>query len=156
MDFQGKFLAKADPKSAAWTTSSQKGTTGVEIVFVIEPGEEHAGTRVKWIGWFTDKTQERTIESLRYAGCTFPGDDITNLAGLGSSVAQIVVAPDKYGPRVDWVNDPTKGGKPLDTPALTSFAEQMKMAVQMAKRNGERAAEAPTAGGAGAEPNIGF
>jgi hypothetical protein len=151
----GKYRAKADATTAQWTKSSQKGTRAIEMMFVVEPGENCAGERVKWTGYFTQSTQERTVESMQYAGCTFASGKITDLAGLGSQVVQIVVeievsqsgAP--KGPRVAWVNDANAGGKPMDDADLSGFEAEMAGVLGLAKANKARA-------GAATSDDVGF
>jgi hypothetical protein len=72
---------------------SEKGTQFIAVTFVIEfagdgdsPGTSET---ITWFGYCTDKTSERTIESLRYCGCTFPGSDISR--PTGSATARDVV-----------------------------------------------------------------
>lgn len=153
----GKMLAKADPTTAAFTKSAQKGTMAIEAWFVVEPGEPCAGERVKWTGYFAPKTQERTVEAMKYAGCTFPSGKITDLSGFGSIAAQIDVEEEFYngkskGHRVAWVNDPNVGGQRVEGADLANFEAEMSLVVGLVKSNAARAA-------ASSEPatdNIGF
>lgn len=144
-----KMMAKADPTTAAFTKSSQKGTMAIECMMVVEPGEPCAGERVKWTGYFSERTKERTVESMKYLGCTFPGGKITDLTGLGSIAAQIDVEQEMNqhgqpkGYRVAWVNDPNAGGQRVEGDDLASFEAEMSLVVGLVKSNAARAA-APT------------
>jgi hypothetical protein len=145
-----KYRAKADATTAEWTRSSQKGTRAIEVSFVIEPGEPSAGERVKWTGYFTAATQERTLASMQHAGCSFPSDKITDLSGLGSKVVQIVVEIEvnqngqSKGPRVAWVNDPDAGGKQMDDGDLAGFESEMAALMSTVKSNTARAGAPPS------------
>ena len=81
---------KARAMNGDFGTSKSKGTSYVRVGFQILEGP-FAGSTVTWDGWITDKTRQRVVDSLAYCGCTFPGDDITNLDGLGAQEVEIVV-----------------------------------------------------------------
>lgn len=113
--------------------------TGSDFVYVTFQvvGGEYDGHRVPWTGHFTEKTAQRTIESLEYCGCTFPGNDITNLEGLGSQQVSIDVQHEDYTDsngnlrttaRVAWVNRPggMKQEHQMDAARKASFRERMK------------------------------
>src|SRR5262249_27702083 len=98
--------------NAEFGTSKKKSTSFVLVNFEITQGE-HAGEILSWNGYFTTNTEERTIESLRYCGCEFPGNDITDLTGIHRSEVQIVVEHEEYqtdsgetktAAKVAWVN----------------------------------------------------
>jgi hypothetical protein len=129
----GKYIATA--LSAEFGASKEKGTEYVRVVFQLEG----AADTIAWDGYFTEKTTQRTIESLRYCGCTFPGDDVTNLAGLGSQQVQLVVEHEHYKektyPRVKWVNrlGAADVANALDGGAKKSLATRLKGAVVAAR-----------------------
>jgi len=82
------------------------GTEQVVVSFEIASGES-AGQRISWRGFFTEKTCERTLESLEYAG--WDGVSLARLAGLGSKPCVIVVEHEdgqdgKTYAKVQWVN----------------------------------------------------
>jgi len=84
------------------------GTKQVAVLFQIADGESQ-GEHITWYGYFTPSTSERTIESLRHCGCTFPGDDLTNLDGLTSNEVGLVLEEDvdQHGqPKVDEDGNP--------------------------------------------------
>ena len=73
----------------------------------------------------------RSMEGLIAAGCTFPGDDTTNLDGIGSKEVVLVVGSEEYTPepteenpnptmrkcnRIEWVNRGlgSNAGKEMD------------------------------------------
>jgi len=79
---------------------------GVEFLFTDGPNKD---STITWYGYFTEKTKERTIESLKIAG--LKGVDISDLSSLSASdtpTVQIVLEEEEYqGNRqvkVKWVN----------------------------------------------------
>lgn len=129
----GKYVAVAT--SAEFGVSKNKGTEYVRVVFDLEGTQDS----IAWDGYFTEKTAARTIEALRYCGCTFPGDDVTNLAGLGSQRVQLVVELESYEgktrPRVKWVNRLGAAGvaQALDDGAKKSLKARLKGDVAAAR-----------------------
>lgn len=136
---EGKYRAVAT--SAALGTSTG-GTEQIGIMFQVTQGE-YAGSGVGYRGFFTDKTFERTIESLRYAGWT--GNDLSVFTECDEAACQrllpneveIVVeheaptTPDgKMYARVKWVNKLGSGvvsmKNKMDASAARSFAERMR------------------------------
>jgi hypothetical protein len=100
--------------------------------------------RLTWYGFFTEKTWERTIESLRYMG--WEGDDLGNLSALGTNEVDLVVDEEEYNgkvqTRVRWVNRP--GGLNLKAPMSperrVAFAAQMRSKIRgLEASKGQRA-----------------
>lgn len=131
---KGKYKARASGGEFA------VASTGTEFVFVgfeITSEGDWKGHAIGWKGFFTEATTERTIESLRYAGCTFPGNDITNLEGLGSREVQLVIDHEQndkgeWWPRVQWVNRvgvQVKDEQRMSAGAKASFKQRMKAAL---------------------------
>ena len=114
---EGKHTARG--VEGALTQSKEKGTPGVQVILEVAEGE-HAGTRIRWDGWLTDETSQRTLESLRHLGWT--GDMLTDLSGIDANIVQIVVEHEqkdingeiKTFPRVRWVNRLGGGAKISD------------------------------------------
>lgn len=83
--------------------STGKAQVGVE--FEILEGED-AGEFITWYGFFTDDTEQRTLEALRYAG--WQGDDLLDLKGMGTRRVVLIVEEESYQgkthSRVRWVN----------------------------------------------------
>lgn len=131
----GKYVARA--QNAEFGVSGQKGTDQVVVTFEIREGE-HKGDVIDWYGFFTEKTGQRTVESLRHCGCTFPGDDVFDTAGLGTKDVQIVVEHEEYKgqtkARVQWVNELGAGLKPMETAAKASFKDRMKATLLLVKQ----------------------
>ena len=131
-------------------TSSKKGTPFIECYFEITKGD-NAGGKVRWTSYFSEKTNERSIESLQY--CGWRGDDLSEfsdggLHGLDANEVEIVVELEEYqtetgetrsSPKVQWVN---RGGGYLNTDAAMapeaaqSFGERMKgLVLKMQAKN---------------------
>jgi hypothetical protein len=127
---------------------TQNGTRQVAVRFeVLDEQGAPGGERVTWYGYFTEKTAERTLESLQY--CGWEGDDVTDLTGIERNEVQIVVEHEEYegktNARVAWVNRAGGGSiaikAPLDEAEKAAFAREMKAKV-LAMRQGQRRAPA--------------
>lgn len=103
--------------SADLGVSPEKKTDYVSVVCQIVGGE-YDGEQLVYKGYYTDKTKKRTIESLKYLGCTFPGNDPTNFEGLGTTTAPGVVEHETFTgddgnertyARIAWINNPVGG-----------------------------------------------
>ncbi len=137
-------------KALEWALGeSQAGNPYVAVSFKVKDtdGEEKF---VAWRGSFTDKTTDRTIESLRFMG--FEGDDLSKLEGLNKNEVELVVEDEEYEgelfARVQWVNKPRGPGVKvaLEGQKLSSFAAQMKAAFRAHDAaNGKRTTSKPAA-----------
>jgi hypothetical protein len=138
-------------------------TPAMQVVFQILGDVDGSGEEIRWDGWLTDKTQDRTIEALGHCGWT--GDDISVFAvadgpmhGMDLNVVEIVIALEPYDgpneahkgksfPRVQWVN--RLGGRGLNVENVMpkaealSFAEKMKGIVLKSRAKNPPAAAAP-------------
>lgn len=167
----GTYRAKASGKCVLGT-SANKGTAYLELYFKVIEGD-HAGALVRWTGYFTENTNERTIQSLLTMG--WQGEDPSEFAdgelhGLDSKEVDIVVELEEYekdgevrhSPRVQWVNRP--GGylntdNAMSNEAAKSFGERMRGLVLAVRAKSPEAksaanvdfphgANAPASGGA--------
>lgn len=109
---------------------------------------EFAGGGIAWIGFFTDATSDRTIESLRHMG--WVGDDLSELDNLDADgcsrllpkQVELVCEPELYDGttrlKVRWVNAASAGRltfkSQLSAGDLKAFAAQMRGQI----RNGAR------------------
>jgi hypothetical protein len=124
---EGTYVAIA--RTHQWG-ETKAGTRQIALEFEIVEGD-FANRTVPWFGYFSDKTWERTCESLRY--CGWKGDDLADLGALDYQV-QIVVEHNEYDgkcfPRVAWVNRLGSGHiklqKPLPQEELRRFAARMR------------------------------
>lgn len=113
-------------------TSTGKEQVGVDFQ-LLDPAFE--GQHITWFGYFTDKTQESTIRTLRT--CGWNGDDLTDLSGIDANDVHLVIENEEYEgkwrPRVRWVN-------PVGGLALRSAMEPNKARAFAAKMRGAIAA----------------
>lgn len=103
---EGRYLAKA----TEWDLGiADKGTEYIAVVFRIAEGQ-YAGQFRTWRGFFTEKTEKRTVESLRYCGWT--GNDFTNLTDLDKNFVTVTIEHEsneetgKLYDKIAWVNKP--------------------------------------------------
>lgn len=115
----GNYIARAI-KPATLEKSPEKGTPCVRVTFQLADG----GGVIDWKGWLTEKTRDRTVESLEYMG--FDGTDLTTVT---KNDVQLVIEHETYkndkgeekvAPRVQWVN--RLGGSAMS--ALDAAEEQ--------------------------------
>jgi hypothetical protein len=90
---------------------AKNGTEQLGVDFVITEGPSE-GQHITWWGFFTDKTADRTIESLRIMG--WQGDDLCDLTGIDQNPVDLVIEAEEYEDKrtgeirsigkVRWVN----------------------------------------------------
>lgn len=108
------------------------GTGKEQVAVLLEILEgEHMGEQITWYGYFTEKTVDRTMQSLRYLG--WETDDLSDLAGIGSNEVRVVIEheEDQQGEmraRVKWINGGGGIGlkDKMDDNAARAFAARMK------------------------------
>lgn len=124
--------------------TTKTGNTQCAVEFEIVGDDEDRGGSITWFGFFTEKTFDRSIESLRHMGWT--GDDLAELPALAESGGlateiEIVVDHEEFNEKVQakvkWVNRVGGGGrvkleKPIEGSDLRSFAAQMKSRISAA------------------------
>lgn len=142
--------------------SQKKGTPFVGVRFVVS-GDKGRGEGIKWEGWLTSNTAERTLESLAHCGWT--GDDLSvfangDLHGLDRNEVDLVVEmepyagtdPEKMGneyPKVKWVNRVASGsrfaGASMDVAKAAEYGKKFRgLAMSLKAKNGAaKAAAAP-------------
>lgn len=127
---QRKYLARAKD----WALSETKnGTEQIAVYFEISTPEADIPA-ITWFGFFTDKTWERTIESMRICGWT--GSDLTKIEGLDANEVELVIEDEEHEgrvrPKVRWVNKP--GGiaikAPLSGDKAKAFAAVMAQKIK--------------------------
>lgn len=108
MHAAGRFRAIAREANYGKTSN---GNDQIAVLFELE-----TGARLTWYGYLTDKTQERTLESLVHCGVT----DLESLAGLGSKEVDVEVRHEEYqgkwSARIAFVNTLGSGGAQLKSP----------------------------------------
>lgn len=122
----GYYNAKAVEAELGFTNG---GKEQVAVLFEIVDGE-HKGQRITWHGYFTEKTTDRTLESLMH--CGWDGEDASKLEGVTKNVVSIVVEQEEYDgkmrAKVQWVNK-TAGlalKERMNSGQKASFAEKMR------------------------------
>lgn len=126
----GKHRARATT-AVLGTTSTGKEQIAVEFVF---DGGPNDGRHITWYGYFSDKTLDRTLDSLRH--CGWSGDDLIDLSGIDANVVELVVETeaDRDGnprPKVRWVNrisGPALKNQ-MSTDEASAFSRRMRGAV---------------------------
>ncbi len=127
---EGYYKARA-VSSQLGTTS--KGTAQIAVEFELID-EAWNGQRITWFGFFSEKTKERTLESLRHCGWTDDDLAVDPLPGFGSVEVSLSIADEEYNgevnSRVKWVNKAGGGGVELKSPMndaqKKAFAASMK------------------------------
>ncbi len=145
-------------------------TPAMQVVFQVQDEGPHQGETIRWDGWLTDKTQDRTIESLGHCGWT--GDDISVFAkdgaplqGMDLNDVELVVEIEayekegetKHAAKVAWVN--RIGGRGLNVEnampqaEALAFAQKMK-GIVLKSRAKAAPASAPAAAANGGAPKF--
>lgn len=143
---KGKYAARGGDPQFGYTS---KDEPQVSVTFTLLAECEDQGREITWFGYFTPKTEPRTLESLRI--CGWVGDDLANLGPLDNEV-EIVVDHEEYQgewqAKVRWVNRPGSGvfkmSKPMGAEQLKAFAKQMRGAAR-ASAEGTSGARKPSA-----------
>lgn len=138
---------------------SSNNNTQIAVTVEVVDHDEYTGEETTWIGHFTDKTTERTIESLRHMG--WQGDELAELedadavrcAELLPETIIVVVEPEVYEGKerlkAQWINK-IGGGfafkEPLAGADLKSFSAQMRAQVKAVRpsarsANGSRSSD---------------
>lgn len=121
---EGRFRARA--LEGAWG-HSQNGTEQVAVMFHVLDTD----ARLTWYGFLTEKTSERTMNSLLACGVT----DLETLEGLNSDEVEVVVEHEEYNgktrAKIQWVNRLGSGGV-----AMKNKAEGSALKSMLAKHKG--------------------
>ena len=138
------------------------GTEQVGIDFQIIEGPSE-GQHITWYGFFTDKTTDRTIESLRI--CGWEGDDLFDLTGIEKNEVDLVIEAEDYADkktgelktrsRVRWINRPSglQMRDAMDSTQAREFAAKMRGRVVALRGAGQAPAPAPARKSAPAPQN---
>lgn len=89
-----------------------------------------AGAIATWRGYFTAKSEARTLEALRILG--WKTDDLSDLAGIGDNEVQVVIQEEEFDGKIQlkvaWVN--RLGGvglkEPMSPQEAKAFAASMR------------------------------
>ena len=127
---------------------SAKKNEQVLVTFEFTDGP-NKGKRMGWYGHFTEKTIDKTLESLEI--CGWDGASLAEMKGFGSQEVELVLEPEQGDDgreymRVRWVNRIGGGGpklkEELDQAGILALNERLKGA--MLARKEARAAEGDT------------
>jgi hypothetical protein len=145
---------KVTGKARNWGLGRAKtGSEQIGIEFEILSGPD-AGKSITAYLYFTEKTFDRTVESLRH--CGWQGDDLASITGLDANEVQLVIdhEQDNTGElraRVKWIN--ALGGLAMNE--VLSPNEAKEFAARMRARVasiGKKAAATKPAQGASRPP----
>lgn len=113
-----------------------KGEPQIGVLLEILEEGPWAGHRMTWYGYFTDKSQRRTIESLKHLG--WSTNDLENLAGIDQAEVLLTVEHERVKKddvetgevraRAVWINAFNSVGiaKPLEENKKKALAGRMK------------------------------
>lgn len=144
----GKHPARAI--SHEYGITPNKGTKFVRVQFELLSGE-HSGQVVSWDGWFTEKTLERTMDSLE--NCGWDGVSLSNPQGIGSKDCVVDIEHEEHEgktyARVKWVNRPggskLKEEMRLDEHTVSSLDQEFRASLlERRQKSGSRPAQRPT------------
>jgi hypothetical protein len=141
----GKYKAKAIDRQFG---KSKKGNEQVLVTFAITEDGPHKNKKVYWYGHFTDKTADRTLESLEH--CGWDGASLVEMKGFGTKEVELDVGLEQGEDgrefvRVRWVNRIGGGAKmneTLDAGGVAALNERLKGALLARKES--KAAEGDT------------
>ena len=150
----GTYKARVDGECVLGA-SKNKGTPFIEFYLKILEGPNQGGL-VRWTGYFTEATNERSIQSLQI--CGWRGDDLSEfsdggLHGLDTNEVSIVVDLEEYTnnegetrhtPKVQWIN--RAGGflnkeATMNAGAAAAFGARMRGLVLKSKEKNPQAAK---------------
>jgi len=129
---------------------TKNGTEQVGVSFVItsSPNGQYDGAQLVWYGFFTEKTEDRTIEALITCGCT----NLATLEGVTKNEVSIVVNHEPHyqtgepTPRIQWINK-------LGGIAMTTRMSTIEAKTFAAKMQGKFVALSQKLNGAPSSPN---
>ncbi len=138
---------------------TKTGKHQIYLAFEITQEGQYQGRKLPWYGYFTDRTFDRTLESLTY--CGFEGDDLATLTSQKlDKPVEIVVEHEEVSrddddasadpilrARIRWINEPGGGSRlkePLSEQEVNIVAAQLRTKVKQF-RAGKRAANQSSA-----------
>jgi hypothetical protein len=115
---EGRFRGRAI--EGAWGRSLG-GTEQVAVMFHVLDTD----AKLTWYGFLTEKTSERTMNSLLACGVS----DLESLEGLGSDEVELVIEHEEYNgktrAKIQWVNRLGTGGVAMKNKAEGSDLKSM-------------------------------
>lgn len=136
----GKYFARG---MAGEYGVSDKGKDYCSVSFAITRGPLE-GRRISAFLYFsTEANSERSIESLRYCGCTFPDNDLTNLSGIDKNEVELDIGQEtfdgKTSNKVHWINRVgafVPEEQRMNPAQKATFKERMKAVLVATKQSG--------------------
>ncbi len=138
----GKYIGRATG-DVVLGASKNKGTPYIEFMFDVSGDANEGPATVRWTGYFTEKSSERTIEALQ--NCGWQGDNLSEfedhgLHGLDANEVELVVEVEEWQgtdgsmretPKVAWVNklgggSGVKVDNAMDKGASQAFGDKMR------------------------------
>lgn len=125
MSYAGTHRARAKE----WALDVQGGKECIVVRFEFVGGQ-HEGRSIQWWGYFTEKTEDRTIESMRH--CGWDSDSLAELDSLGNNEVDLVIEDEEYQgkwrSKVKWVNRLQRLNvkAPMNQAQLSAFAARMR------------------------------
>ena len=104
----GKYRARAQADSVQFG-ESKNGKEQIAITFDLLDGENDAptGHTITWFGFFTEKTEARTVESVGHCGWDMATGP-TNAHRVADNVVELVIEDEEYEgkvrTKVQWIN----------------------------------------------------
>ena len=103
----GKYRARAQADSVQFGESS-KGTEQIAITFdLLDESDAPSGQTITWIGFFSEKTEARTVESVGHCGWDMATGP-SNAHRVADNVVELVIEDEPYEGksylRVKWIN----------------------------------------------------
>ena len=136
----GRYTARAVEAALGKTNG---GKPQVAVLFEVTQGD-HIGEQITWYGYFTDKTEQRTYESL--TACGWTGDNLATLDGIDTEEVSLVVKHEPHfetgemQAKVQWVNKLGAGALQMkarmDDGEALAFAQRMRGNVLAYRKNG--------------------
>lgn len=146
----GRYRARAVDHKFGKTS---KGTDQVLVTFEVTQ-DEHKGHRFYWYGFFSEKTIDRTLESLEH--CGWDGKGFKDMSSLRKNEVELTVENETNEGetylRVRWVNRLGGGGvkEELDAAGISALEERCQAAIL--DRRQRREYEGADAGGGDGPP----
>lgn len=103
----GKYRARAQADSVQFG-ESKNGTEQIAITFdLLDESDAPSGQTITWIGFFSEKTEARTVESVGHCGWDMATGP-TNAPHVADNVVELVLEDEPYEGksylRVKWIN----------------------------------------------------
>lgn len=134
---------KVKARAKEWQLNAKDGKESIAITFTFSPGHAEKYDSITAFLYFTEKTLNRTLDSLRH--CGWQTDSLADLDTLNLNEVELVIDDEefqgKWRTRVKWVN--RIGGldskNAMDKNQQTAFAMRLQAAAKANKVKYEQA-----------------